>query len=159
MKPLGGAAAWKSRLVPALHTLPGETNRQAVLPFRNLLRGVQVELPSGQDVAKAIGATPLASADVARGTDGAAAAAHGLHKTTPLWFYILKEAEVLHQGTRLGPVGTTIVAETFLGLVHGDQDSFLWRRTNWQPELPRAETDHFTMVDMLKFINDLNPVG
>ncbi len=146
-------------LVPALHTLPGEVNRQAVLPFRNLRRGVQVELPSGQDVAKAIGATPLASADVARGTDGAAAAAHGLHKTTPLWFYILKEAEVLHQGTRLGPVGTTIVAETFLGLVHGDQDSFLWRRTNWQPELPRAETDHFTMVDMLKFINDLNPVG
>jgi hypothetical protein len=146
-------------LVPALHTLPGEDGRFAMLPFRNLRRGVILELPSGQDVAKAMGVTPLAPADVESGPDGAAAAAHGLHKTTPLWYYILKEAEVLHQGVRLGPVGSTIVAETFLGLVHGDHDSFLWRRANWTPELPRAEAGTFTMVDMLNFVGDLNPIG
>jgi Animal haem peroxidase len=146
-------------LVPALHTLPGESDRFAMLPFRNLRRGVILELPSGQDVAKAMGETPLAPADIERGPDGAAAAAHGLHQKTPLWYYILKEAEVLHQGTRLGPVGSTIIAEVFLGLVHGDHQSFLWQRSNWKPELPRAADETFTMVDMLNFVGDLNPVG
>jgi hypothetical protein len=146
-------------LVPALHTLPGEAGRGALLPFRNLRRGVILELPSGQDVAKAMGQTPLAPGDIDSGPDGAAAAAHGLHQRTPLWYYILKEAEVLHGGTRLGPVGATIIAEVFLGLVHGDHQSFLWQRTNWKPELPRAEDGKFTMVDMLNFVGDINPVG
>lgn len=146
-------------VVPELHRLPGEAGRAAVLPFRNLLRGVRVELPSGQDVARAMGIAPLAPADIATGPDGAAAQANGLHKATPLWYYILKEAEVHHSGTRLGPVGSTIVAETMLGLVHGDHKSFLWLRSNWKPELPRAEDDTFTMVDMLNFVNDLNPTA
>lgn len=146
-------------LVPALHTLPGEMERSAVLPFRNLKRGVNLELPSGQSVAKAMGETPLAPADIATGPDGAAAKSHGLHETTPLWYYILKEAEVHHKGARLGPVGSTIIAETFLGLVHGDHNSFLWNRANWKPELPSADGDNFTMVDMLSFVNDINPVG
>lgn len=146
-------------LVPALHTLPGENGRFAMLPFRNLRRGVILELPSGQDVAKAMGIVPLAPADIDTGPDGAAASAHGLHVRTPLWYYILKEAEVLHQGKRLGPVGSTIIAETFLGLVHGDHKSFLWQRSNWKPELPRADDATFTMMDMLTFVNEINPVG
>lgn len=146
-------------VVPALHALPGEAGPRAVLPFRNLRRGVILGLPSGQDVAKAMGVPPLAPADIAVGPDGAAAEAHGLHHKTPLWYYILKEALVLHAGKRLGPVGTLIVAETFLGLVHGDHDSFLWRRRNWKPELQGTEPGRFTMVDMLTFIGELNPVG
>lgn len=146
-------------VVPALHTLPGASGRDAVLPFLNLKRGVQLGLPSGQSVAKAMGVRPLSPADIATGTDGAAAKAHGLHEATPLWYYILKEAQVMHDGLRLGPVGSTIIAETFLGLVHGDHNSFLWKRSNWKPELPRADDETFTMVDLLKFVDDLNPVG
>ncbi|MFL4468967.1 hypothetical protein ACERZ8_03440 [Tateyamaria armeniaca] len=96
---------------------------------------------------------------VATGIGGEAARKHGLHQQTPLWFYILKEAEQLHRGQRLGPVGSTIVAETFLGLVHGDQRSFLWQRKNWVPELPSEKPGHFTMTDMLRFVNDINPIG
>lgn len=146
--------------MPALHTLPGEMGeKQANLAFRNLRRGVILGLPSGQSVAKAMGVAPLTPAEIATGPDGAAAEAHGLHKKTPLWYYILKEAEVRHGGQRLGPVGSTIVAETFLGLVHGDPDSFLWQRDDWKPELPRANADTFTMVDLLNFVGDLNPIG
>ena len=47
---------------------------------------------------------------------------------TPLWYYILKEAKVRHKGERLGPVGSTIISEVFVGLVHGDHNSFLWQR-------------------------------
>jgi len=82
-----------------------------------------------------------------------------MHKASPLWYYILKEASVMHDGRRLGPVGSTIIAETFLGLVHGDHESFMWLRSNWKPELPSANPGEFTMVDLLNFVGDVNPVG
>lgn len=150
-------------IVPALHTLPGESGRGAVLPFRNLKRGVLLELPSGQDVARAIGVQPLTgdelATDIGGGSDGSVLKAQKLHTDTPLWYYILKEAQLVHGGTRLGPVGATILAECFLGFVHGDQDSFLWQRTNWKPELAPAGSDTFTMADMLTFVGDLSPIG
>ncbi|MCE6962240.1 hypothetical protein LAZ40_24715 [Cereibacter sphaeroides] len=148
-------------LVPALHTLPGApSEKMGNLAFLNLRRGVLLGLPSGQAVAAAMGVAPLDPQDIAdAGPDGAAAAEHGLHRTTPLWYYILKEAELLREGRRLGPVGATILAETFLGLVHGDHRSFLWMRSNWTPELPRADPDTFTMTDLLNFVGDINPVG
>ncbi len=148
-----------TRLVPTLSILPGEVDRSAVLAFRNMKRGVSLGLPSGQDVAKAMGVAALSEADLSAGTDGAIAKSHGLHKKTPLWYYILKEAEVVHGGLRLGPVGTLIIAEVFLGLVHGDHKSFMWLRADWKPELPGANAGEFTMVDLLNFIGDLNPVG
>lgn len=77
-------------------------------------------------------------AEIATGADGTVAANYGFHKKTPLWYYVLKEAEHYHKGLRLGPMGSTLVAETFIGLVHGDHDSFLWRQSNWKPELPGA---------------------
>lgn len=146
-------------LAQSLHALPGMQGPQANLAFRNLKRGVNLGLPSGQAVANAMGVQPLTGAQVAKGPDGAAAKKHGLHEATPLWFYILKEAEVLHDGKRLGPVGSTIIAETFLGLVHGDQRSFLWQRHDWTPELPRANPETFTMADLLRFVDDINPIG
>ncbi|MEM9148133.1 MAG: heme peroxidase family protein [Pseudomonadota bacterium] len=148
-----------ARLVPQLSRLPGEMSREAMLAFRNLRRGVQIGLPSGQDVAHRMGFVSLTSEDIATGPDGAAAEANGLHKQTPLWYYILKEAEVVEQGHRLGPVGSTIVAETLLGLVQGDHRSFLRQRSNWQPELPSERPGHFTMADMLRFVDDINPIG
>jgi hypothetical protein len=146
-------------IIPELHTLPGLSGREASLAFRNLRRGVLLGLPSGQDVARAMGIAPLTGAQIATGPDGLAAKAHGLHLKTPLWYYILKEAQVQHEGKRLGKVGSTIIAETFLGLIHGDHKSFLWRQANWKPELPSAKPDHFTMADLVRFVDDINPVG
>jgi hypothetical protein len=159
-------------IVAALHTLPGEDptkEKQLNLAFRNLRRGVILGLPSGQDIAKAMGIAALTPAQIGDASpDGIAAKAHGLHKTTPLWYYILKEAQVKGGGTRLGPVGSTLVAEVFLGLVHGDPKSFLAMKPNWKPILPRADQDTFTMVDLLNFVqasrtdpavNELNPIG
>jgi len=143
-------------LAPVLHNLPGGGG---ILSLRNLQRGVMLGLPSGQDVAHAMRVQPLTRAQLSSGPDGAAALQQGLVNATPLWYYILKEAEQFHQGARLGPVGSTIVAETFLGMVHGDHASFLWQRSNWQPELPSAVPGTFTMVDLITFVNDVNPVG
>src|SRR3546814_15219209 len=69
-----------------------------------------LQLPSGQAVAEEIGvANPLTPDEIATGTDGEVAKEQGLHEATPLWYYILKEAQVREDGKRLGPVGATIV--------------------------------------------------
>jgi hypothetical protein len=46
-------------------------------------------------------------------------------KGTPLWYYILKEAEEFEDGNRLGPVGGRIVAEVLIGLLRADPASYL----------------------------------
>jgi len=149
------------QLAKVLHTLPGGGGN---LALRNLQRGVKLGLPSGQDVATRMRIRdPLTPDEIASdsngSTDGAAAKSQGLHTKTPLWYYILKEAKVRHGGKRLGPVGSIIVSEVFVGLIHGDHNSFLWQERNWKPTLPSAEPGKFTMVDMLRFVNDINPIG
>ena len=48
-----------------------------------------------------------------------------MEKSTPLWFYILKEAELMEGGLRLGPVGGRIVGEVFIGPLKADESSYL----------------------------------
>jgi len=144
-------------LAPTLHTLPGGGGN---LAFRNLRRGVHLGLPSGQSVASHMGITnPLTPDEIASGPDGDAAKKHNLHLQTPLWYYILKEAHVRGNGERLGPVGATIVAEVFVGLVHGDHESYLWQKgVDWRPELPSKQAGTFTMTDLLRLVGDISPI-
>nr|CAD6422830.1 heme peroxidase [Rhizobium sp. Q54] len=153
-------------IAPSLHTLRGlredpteQEEREANLAFRNLRRGVQIGLPSGQDICRAMRIQPMTPEEIATGPDGEIAKKHGLHEATPLWYYVLKEAQHHHEGKRLGPMASTIIAETFLGMIHGDEESFLWKRSNWKPELPCEEPGHFTMADLIRFVGDINPLG
>jgi Animal haem peroxidase len=96
------------------------------LAQRNLLRGKRLGLPAGQDVAMAMGIRPIPNSRL------------GLHEPgwngkAPLWFYILKEAELLG-GHRLGAVGGRIIAEVILGLLSRDTDSYLNAPAPWTPE-------------------------
>lgn len=148
-------------LIPELSKLPGSNLQkpEAMLAFRNLKRGVILGLPSGQDVAAAMRIkNPLTSDEIASGSDGVVAKAQGLHRATPLWYYILKEAQMRHNGERLGPVGSTIISEVFVGLIAGDTQSFL-SQPGWLPTLPSAAPDTFGMTDLLRFVDDLNPIG
>src|SRR5215211_2909158 len=74
----------------------------------------------------------------------------GLERATPLWYYILKEAQVTEDGLRLGPVGGGIVAEVFVGLLELDESSYL-NQNGWRPTLPSQQRGEFTMVDFLRF--------
>lgn len=143
-------------LVPALHELPVGGGS---LAFRNLRRGVMLGLPSGQDVAAAMGMEPLTPKEIASGPDGKVAQQHKLHEATPLWYYILKEAQVRTGGDRLGPVGARIVAEVFVGLVEGDSESYLrMNGKDWTPKLPSKVKGTFTMADLLRFVGDISPI-
>jgi hypothetical protein len=66
---------------------------------------------------------------------------------TPLWFYILREAEL--NGGRLKGVGARIVAETFHRAIEGSEHSIV-RDTAFTPTLGPNNTT-FRMVDLLLF--------
>jgi hypothetical protein len=69
---------------------------------------------------------------------------------TPLWLYILREADVVEDGMRLGPVGGRIVGEVFIGLLQMDPNSILTAGVGWRPTLAsRVGTGDFFMADML----------
>jgi Animal haem peroxidase len=115
------------------------------LPQRDLLRHLTWQLPSGQAVAKKLGAPPLTPGELWEIGDVDATFA----RSTPLWYYILKEADVRASGLRLGPVGGRIVAEVVLGLLQLDRDSYLNARPKWTPTFGRD--GEFTTTDFLTF--------
>ncbi len=119
------------------------------LPQRNLLRHITWSLPSGQAIARAMGAPVLSTGDLAE----LSGYGLGLDANTPLWYYVLKEAEVVNDGLTLGPVGGRIVGEVFIGALRLDRGSYLNQR-NWRPTLPQRDgrvTGNFTMLDLLGF--------
>jgi hypothetical protein len=106
------------------------------LPERNLLRHLTWSLPSGQDIARELRIRPLTSSQLSELADFGV----GLEHSTPLWFYILKEAELAGASQLVG-VGARLVCEVFLALLALDEDSYLNRRF-WRPTL---------LVDLLTF--------
>jgi hypothetical protein len=141
---IGGSTPQHSRKIDTkisgpLHELPASLDvPRRSLALLNLLRGRAVELPSGQAVAAAMGTT-RPDADL------------GLEGETPLYFYLLRESEVVGAGTKLGPTGGRIVAEVLVGLLKGDPSSYLRRSPAWTPELPSETSGEFTMPDLLRF--------
>ena len=120
------------------------------LPQRNLLRHITWQLPSGQSIAKHMKVPALSSEDLKELKD----LGNNLDQSTPLWYYVLKEAEVMENGLRLGPVGGRIVGEVIIGLLQLDRQCFLSDEPRWRPTLPQRNgqvTGDFRMVDFLTF--------
>ena len=93
------------------------------LAFRNLKRGAYYRLPTGQDVAQHLGVTGLSRKELQYGREEVVQA-HGFDLHTPLWFYVLAEAEQ-RGGGRLGEIGSMIVAETICWLTNRSKVSIL----------------------------------
>ena len=154
------------RVLPVVDPAPRNN-----LAFRNLLRARMVKLATGQQMAtflksKGVTLTKLTNAQIRNGNNGASLAAltaaqrSALLANTPLWFYILREAE-LNQG-KLKGVGARIVAETIHRAMEGSKFSIV-RDTTFQPSLGPNNTT-FRMVDLLLFAFEgkaalLNPLG
>jgi hypothetical protein len=64
---------------------------------------------------------------------------------------VLKEAELVEDGLRLGPVGGRIVGEAIVGLLESDPASYLSYDSAWRPTLPSRSRGDFHMVDLLTF--------
>jgi hypothetical protein len=139
----GAAPAQRSKkidgkLVRALIELPvavtGECEIEDYhsLAVRDLQRGQGVGLPSGEAVARHIGVAPLSAEQVG-------ILSTGWHGETPLWYYILREADACTGGHRLGPVGGRIVTEVLVGLIDADVTSYRRNSRDWRPQKPLIE--------------------
>jgi Animal haem peroxidase len=156
-----------------------DTNPTSRLSVRNLLRGKKMGLPSGQQIARLMDVTPLTHAqlsqnhrinvrvpivgnvveivppgefDVENQNLKQIFDEPGWGDEAPLWFYILKEAEIVGRGRELGPVGGRIVAEVLVGLLQRDVNSYLYLEPAWKPMPPVAPArGQFTMADLLKY--------
>ena len=151
---------------PTLHHLPNVPAPND-LAVRNLLRGWSWRLPSGQTLAARLGVPALTPAQILADSGGQLCKEapfvepFNFHNDTPLWYYILKESEALHQGETLGPVGSTLLAEVFVGLLRADADSYVSVNPAWIPTLPAATAGQFTMTDLFRYLppEALNPNG
>ena len=130
-----------------------------------------VSLATGQQMvalmkSKGVDVKPLTKAQIRDGSGGATLETLTKKQLarvvtdTPLWFYILREAE-LNQG-RLAGVGARIVAETFHRAMEGSTFSIV-RDPDWRPQLG-PDPNTFRMVDLLLFAANgkakvLNPLG
>ena len=118
------------------------------LPVRTLLRGARAQLASGQEVAEALVAQGrvksvdlLTSSELSRdrcNLSGTVLKRNRLEKRTPLFYYILKEAELKGAGLTLGPVGSHLVFQVIQEALETDPDSYLsvvgptWKLPRWR---------------------------
>ena len=165
-------------VVTPLSVLPREvvSDPPPSLAQRNLLRGFELGLPTGQDVARAMHVKPLDGSEIIIGKAvdkpdpgdvlGPIATLKGLEAfegKCPLWTYILAEAAQTQTKVtipvkgkkkistpQLGPVGGRIVAEVFLGMLFGDNDSFLVADPNWTPTI-RRKGAKFALRDIVAY--------
>ena len=157
-------ARWiDSRIAFPLSEMANEGNGPPVnamlkqLARRNLLRGYLLSLPTGQAAAAAMGVAPLSPEEIRQGNgDGLNQVLddNGFTQRTPLWFYLLKEAEVRANGTSLSELGSRIVCETMIGLLRHDPKSYLTEGHSWDPSkgvrLPNGDPI-VTIADFLRF--------
>jgi hypothetical protein len=147
-------------LVDPLGHLPATIAGHKVpsLAERNLLRGLSMGLSSGQNVARHMGITPIADKNLKIGKAADGEQQLDLIKeipsfadNAPLWYYILAEAQHFNNGKCLGPVGGTIVAEVFIGMLLGDSHSFLSLYPNWKPrkEFLNEKTKKFGIRELI----------
>jgi len=131
------------------------------LPVITLLRGARVGLPSGQTVAEEIlcqmpGIRTITDDEIACGPHEDILREYGFHKDTPLWYYVLKEAEVLQNGVRLGPIGSWIVADVITSALLTDADSYISLKPDWKPTIPlpppKEDPELFDISDLIRFV-------
>lgn len=125
---------------------------QPSLAARNLLRGYQLRIPTGQAVAVALGLPVMTPGAIEKSVSDEQARVlrqTGFSTRTPLWYYVLVENADTnrHLPDHLGPVGSTIVAEVLIELIRQSANSILCQ-SNWRPSIGQ-KPGIFTVRDLL----------
>ena len=145
-----------SKVTHAVFDLPASaipdatTTQLGNLPQRNLIRSTELELSAGEDVAEFYGITPLTPAQV----EPDAASRVFFERTdntfkTPLWYYILREAEVKADGRHLGELGSRLIGEVIFGGIYFGAD-FPFKST-WTSKI--TGSNEVKLRDLINFVN------
>ena len=140
-KPMDGQLPRSLIELPAAITGAVDEDTYRSLAARDLERGQGTGLPSGEGVARLIGADVLDEQEVGLHK-------HGWRDETPLWLYVLREASVRQGGNRLGEVGGRIAGEVLHGVVALDPESYLAVDPGWSPTL-KGHDGSFRLRDLL----------
>jgi hypothetical protein len=153
-------------VVGALGKLPKSVaSDPASLAQRNLLRGRDFGLPSGQAVAEALG-EPTIDVIIGKATDDPgdektpiAKIAEVFDGNAPLWAYILSEAQLTSANGNpepksdvpisLGPVGGRIVAEVFAAMLLTDRTSFINASPGFTPREEFLRDGRFGIAELI----------
>lgn len=163
-KALNFAKKIDTSLSPALNTLPGApAGFMAHLAKRNLQRSVALRVPYAQAITRNIGIPMLTSNELLSNVtdmERSALTQADLLAKTPLWYYILKEAEVQENGNRLGRLGSIIVVKTIVRILQENKRSILSENhKDFRPHLPRHQDrpiGDFDMTDLLSMAGVLS---
>jgi hypothetical protein len=174
-------------LVDPLSMLPPRIAGAAQPPFRslaarNIKRGYNFSLPSGQDIADVLGIMKhpplkfgerlLAFKDM---PEMPTSDAQALEAHTPLWLYLLAEGQAClakpdgsfatkvengktvidkdsDAGTQLGPVGGRIVLEVLFAILDDDPESYFRVAPGTWTSVIKPGADTITLWDMLRFV-------
>ena len=147
---LNHARAIDPFLAPALASLPEVEMlvQMGLRPFANLAslnlrRGSMRALPTGQDISRELSDIRMLSKQQMKAAIDSefdkSMERLGLYERTPLWLYVLLESKILGDGNTLGPLGSTIVADTFRTLVLTSRTSILAPGFEWTPADGQAE--------------------
>lgn len=126
---------------PTLMLVDAHTNNGTVPSAQNVLKLLQA---SGYDL-PAMTAAQIESGPIS------GLKTNVFTNDTPLFYYVLKEAEVLAEGFHLGPLGSRIVGETIIGLLEQDEQSLLHRKS-WRPSIRTVVPSVVTMSDIVSFV-------
>jgi hypothetical protein len=126
-------------------------------------------LPSGQEAAEALVAQEkvnlvdrLTSFELTTDTSNRTGSVLGkirLERNTPLFYYVLKEAELKGKGLTLGPVGSHIVSEVIQTALEADPDGYMavagpeWELPRWRfPSGARRPVN--SLIGIIRLIGD-----
>lgn len=141
----------------------------ASLPVRTLLRGARAGLPSGQEVADTLfnhgvikSEDRLTISQLTQDTcdhSGSVLRDVGLERNTPLFYYLLKEADIHGRGLTLGPVGSRIVADVIQRALEIDPDGYMsvigrtWKLPLWRfPSGSRRPVN--SLIGIIQLVGD-----
>jgi hypothetical protein len=146
-------------ITKALFNLPQEPNpKEKNLIYRNLIRGLYYDLPSGQFLVQEMELTEYLldkerlRAESSKNFTEFEKIEEILPQfldNTPLWYYTLLEAKIFGQeGDHVGPVASHIIAEVIIGLIQSDETSYLYTDPSWVPRDEKGKPIN-SMADLL----------
>lgn len=127
------------------------------LAFRNILRGNSLSLACGQLIAEALqkaGYPVDPNVDLKLGPVLNDCRLERFVDETPLFFYILRESNIVNGGKRLGPVGSAILMEVFGAMLAPQCNETIFSEENWKPQpcIKGPGNSKFTLADIVRFV-------
>ncbi len=147
--------------------IPDNVKGVTNLPQRNLMRSEQVRLAAGEDLAAYynipddqrltpddIEPDPYNQKFFMIDNDGQYEDTNRFR--TPLWYYVLKEAELLCNGEQLGPVGGRIIGQVIAAAIwHQDYSFINLNGETWTPVVPNSDSSNphrFCFMDIVNYV-------